>query len=416
MVQTQRVLSVRLLLIHQNFPGQFRQLAPCLQQRGHELVAICSHERPVALQARLLRYSEPTAPPAALPLGPLLWWEGLERASRVARLCAQLEAEGWRPDRVLAHCGWGETLGIRQVWPQVPQLLWPELWLLPDHGGHGLDPTKPQPGLDQHLEQLGRNALTRVALDQAEAWVLPTRHQANSFPAEFQGPRLHVVHEGIDTTLAAPDPAVSLVVRGTTITRATPTLTFVNRNLERLRGFDVFMRSLPQLMAQKPDLRVLIVGGNDKGYGDNHPSGRPLREVMLAELAGQLDLERLHFLGRIPHPQLIALLQVSWVHVYLSYPFVLSWSLLEAMACGCAIVGSRGMPVEEVIHNGVHGLLVPMDDPAALAHRVSVLLADADLRRQLGAAARQRALDYDQSRTLPLMADLVEAAGPMLLS
>jgi glycosyltransferase involved in cell wall biosynthesis len=176
------------------------------------------------------------------------------------------------------------------------------------------------------------------------------------------------------------------------------------------------MRALPQLMAQRPDLRVLIVGGNDKGYGDNHPSGRPLREVMLTELAGQLDLERIHFLGRIPHPQLIALLQVSWVHVYLSYPFVLSWSLLEAMACGCAIVGSLGMPLEEVIHNGVHGLLVPMNDPAALAHRVSVLLADADLRRQLGAAARQRALEYDQSRTLPLMADLVEAAGPMLLS
>jgi glycosyltransferase involved in cell wall biosynthesis len=409
MVQTQGLLSVRLLLIHQNFPGQFRQLAPCLQQRGHDLVAICSHERPVALQARMLRYGEPTAPPASLPLGPLLWWEGLERASRVARLCAQLEAEGWRPDRILAHCGWGETLGIRQVWPQVPQLLWPELWLLPEHGGYGLDPTKPQPGLDQHLEQLGRNALTRVALDQAEAWVLPTRHQANSFPPEFQGPRLHVVHEGIDTTLAAPDPAVSLVVRGITITRATPTLTFVNRNLERLRGFDVFMRALPQIMTQRPDLRVLIVGGNDKGYGDHHPSGRPLREVMLAELAGQLDLERIHFLGRIPHPQLLALLQASWVHVYLSYPFVMGWSLLEAMACGCAIVASQGMPVHEVIEHGVQGLLVPHNDPVLLARRVLTLLADESLRQRLGQAARSEALNWDQRQTLPHLVRLVEA-------
>ena len=409
MLQTQCVLSVRLLLIHQNFPGQFRQLAPCLQQRGHDLVAICSHQRPVALQTRLLRYGEPTAPPASLALGPLLWWEGLERASRVARLCAQLEAEGWRPDRILAHCGWGETLGIRQVWPQVPQLLWPELWLLPEHGGYGLDPTKPQPGLDQHLEQLGRNALTRVALDQAEAWVLPTRHQANSFPPEFQGPRLHVVHEGIDTTLAAPDPAVSFVVRGITITRATPTLTFVNRNLERLRGFDVFMRALPQILAQRPDLRVLIVGGNDKGYGDNHPSGRPLREVMLAELAGQLDLERIHFLGRVPHPQLIALLQASWVHVYLSYPFVMGWSLLEAMACGCAIVASQGMPVHEVIEHGVQGLLVPHNDPALLARRVLTLLADESLRQRLGQAARSEALNWDQRQTLPHLVRLVEA-------
>jgi len=142
-----------------------------------------------------------------------------------------------------------------------------------------------------------------------------------------------------------------------------------------------------------------------------HPSGQPLRQVMLQELGQQLDLERIHFLGRVPYPQLIALLQASWVHVYLSYPFVLGWSLLEAMACGCAIVGSRGMPVEEVMHNGVEGLLVPMNDPGALARRVSALLADPGLRGQLGAAARRRALDYDQRLTLPRLAHLIETVG-----
>ena len=106
----------------------------------------------------------------------------------------------------------------------------------------------------------------------------------------------------------------------------------------------------------------MIVGDNEKGYGQLHPSGRPLREVMLEELKGKLDLDRLYFFGRIPHPQLIALIQVSTVHVYLSYPFVMGWSLLEAMACGCALVASKGMPVEEVITNGVEGVLVPMDN------------------------------------------------------
>ena len=399
---------MRLLLVHQNFPGQFRQLAPYLQQRGHELVAICSHQRPVALAGTVLRYQEPVKP-TGLPLGTQIWHEALERASAVARLAAQLDHEGWRPQRILAHSGWGETLGLDQVWPDVPQILWPELWIRPEHGGHGHDPQMTPAGLEEHLNQLGRNALTRVALAQASQWVLPTRHQAASLPPTFQGPRLHIVHEGIDTELAVPDPAASYEVRGVQINRSVPTITFVNRNLERLRGFDVFMRALPEIQHRHPAVRVLIVGDNDSGYGGGHPSGRPLRQVLLEELQGRLDLERIHFLGRVPHPTLIRLLQASWVHVYLSYPFVLGWSLLEAMACGCCVVGSQGMPVQEVIEDGVQGLLVPMNDPARLAQRVLALLDAPDLRRQLGQAARSAALQWDQRRTLPHLAAIVEA-------
>ena len=403
---------MRLLLIHQNFPGQFRQLAPYLHQRGHELVAICSHQRPVGGGLKVLRYNSPAQPPTPMSLGQQLWCEGLQRAQTVAQLCSSLAAQGWVPDRILAHSGWGESLALAEVWPDVPQIIWPELWLLPEHGGHGSDPQLPPSALPQRLEQLGRNALTRVALDHASAWVLPTQHQAISFPAAFRGPRLHVIHEGIDTNLARPNPEVSYGLGGTQIDRSTPTVTFVNRNLERLRGFDLFMQCLPQLQRRWPTLRVIIVGDNEKGYGPSHPSGKPLREVMLNTLAGQLDLARIHFLGRIPHPQLMAILQAAWVHVYLSYPFVLGWSLLEAMACGCAVVGSRGMPVEEVIHNGVDGVLVPLNDPQVLADRISALLANPQLRQQLGAAARRRALDYDQRRMLPRLAALVEGELP----
>jgi glycosyltransferase involved in cell wall biosynthesis len=401
---------MNLLLIHQNFPGQFRQLAPYLEQQGHELVAICSHKRPVALRGAVLRYSEPQKADG-LPLGTQLWHEGLQRAAAVARLCDQLQRQGWRPDRILAHSGWGETLAVAELWPDVPQILWPELWVTPEHGGHGHDPAMSAPGLEEQLQQLGRNCLTRAALDQASAWVLPTRHQANSLPARYQTPRLHVIHEGIDTALASPNPGVSYQVRGLTITRDTPTITFVNRNLERLRGFDLFMRALPRILQQHPSVRVLIVGDNDSGYGGVHASGRPLRQVLLEELAGQLDLERIHFLGRIPHPQLIGLLQASWVHVYLSYPFVLGWSLLEAMACGCCVVGSTGMPVQEVIRNGVEGVLVPMTDPQLLAQAVLGCLADGRRREQFGRAARQAALDWDQTVTLPQLAALV--ANPL---
>ena len=399
---------LRLLLVHQNFPGQFRQLAPYLQARGHELVAVGSHQRQLPFGCRMLRYAEPAKPPQPLPYGSGLWHEALQRAESVATLCAGLEAEAWRPDRILGHCGWGETLGLHALWPSVPQILWPEIWVRPEHGGYGSDPQKPAPALPHHLEQLGRNAITRAALAHARDWVLPTRHQANSFPPEFQGHRLHVIHEGIDTKLACPNPAVSFQVRGITIDRSVPTLTLINRNLERMRGFDVFMRALPAVLAAQPRLRVLIVGGNEAGYGGGqHPV--PLRQRMLAELNGHLDLERIHFLGRIPYAQLIAVMQASWVHVYLSYPYVLSWSLIEAMACGCALVGSLGMPVEEVIANGVEGLLVPHDQPQQLADRILHLLAKPDLRERLGRAARRRAEEFDQRHTLLNVAQLIEA-------
>ena len=179
---------MRLLLIHQNFPGQFRQLAPHLEQRGHELVAIASHQRPIALKGRVLRYKEPVRL-TGVPLGTQIWHEGLERAARVALFCRAVAANkvGVRK-LILAHTGWGETLGLQEVWPTVPQILWPELWVRPEHGGYGIDPLKPPAGLGSRLEQLGRNALTRSALAAGRAWVLPTRHQAESLPLRILRP------------------------------------------------------------------------------------------------------------------------------------------------------------------------------------------------------------------------------------
>ena len=401
---------MRLLLIHQNFPGQFRQLAPYLQKKGHELVAICSHQRPTGVNCRTLRYCEPPRRDD-LPQGSSLAHDHLQRAADVARLCAQLDHEGWRPDCIAVHTGWGESLALREVWSDVPQVLWPELWVLPEHGGHGHDPLLPPADLNKQLDQLARNTFTRAALAQAEAWVMPTRHQAASLPISLQDDRLHVIHEGISTQRACPNPEVKYTVAGHAIDRSVPTVTFVNRNLERLRGFDQFMRALPPVLRAYPRLRVLIVGDNERGYGGGHPSGRPLKEVMLEELRGSLDCSRIHFLGRIPHDHLIGILQASWVHVYLSYPFVMGWSLLEAMACGCSIVASRGMPVEEAITDGVEGLLVPMQDPQLLSQRILALLSDPGLRRGFSERARARALDWDQQRMLPRLEAVLAATA-----
>ena len=359
---------MRLLLVHQNFPGQFRQLAPYLESRGHELVAICSHPRPVALKGNVLRYTEPKKL-EGVPLTTQLWHDAQQRSAEVARLAEKLAGEGWKPDRILGHSGWGKLWDFRRSGLMFPRFFGLNFWIRPEHGGYGVDPLKPIVTLESKLEQLGRNAMTRAALADATAWVMPTEHQANSLPEELRDQRLHVIHEGINTTLAKPNPAVTFGLRDITIDRSVPTITLVNRSLERMRGFDVFMRALPAILSTQPHARVLIVGDNETGYG-GEKGPISLRERMLKELDGSLDLSRIHFLGRIPHPQLMAVLQASWVHVYLSFPFILSWSLIEAMACGCCIVGSEGMPVSEVIQDGVEGLLTPMNDPKLLAEKV----------------------------------------------
>ena len=398
---------MKFLLIHQNFPGQFRQLAPFLYDQGHEIVAICSHGRPIIGKFRVFRYEVPPKSPEGLEHSSQLANESLQRAERVARVCEQLKAEGWNPDLICAHSGWGETLGIKEVWSDAPQVIWPELWLRPEHSGWGLDLEKPRPSLTQQLEHLGRNTLTRAALSQASAWVVPTIHQARSFPQEFQDQRMKVIHEGIDTSIAIPNPSVSLQVRGINITSETPTITFVNRNLERLRGFDTFMRALPDIQRKNKEVRVLIVGDNEIGYGGAHPSGRSFKEVLLEELSGQLDLTRIHFLGRISYALLISLFQVSSVHVYLSYPFVLGWSLLEAMACGCCIVGSEGMPVSEVIEDNVEGLLVSINDPISLSNKVIDLLNNPDIRSKFSENARQKSLQWDQKYKLEVLSEFL---------
>ena len=252
---------MRLLLIHQNFPGQFRQLAPYLLQQGHELVAICSIGADPAADSHLEVH--PSRQNRGLNrFGASIWDEGLRRAEAVAfcvdGLQGRVEARC-----VLAHSGWGETIALPEFLPDVPQVIWPELWVQPEHGEH----CRPAQTLCGPCSKVGSGRAPHpcVALDSAHSWILSTRHQANSLPPEFQGRRLHVVHEGIDT-IACPNPSVSFGVRGVTIDRSVPTITFVNRNLERLRGFDMFMRALPKIQQAHRQVRVLIVGDNEPGY------------------------------------------------------------------------------------------------------------------------------------------------------
>ena len=195
-------------------------------------------------------------------------------------------------------------------------------------------------------------------------------------------------------------------------------ITFVSRRLEPYRGFHVFMRALPRLLRERPQAHVLIVGGDEAGYGQPPPGGGTWREVLWAEVGGVLDRSRVHFLGRVPYAEFVALLQLSSVHVYLTYPFVLSWSMIEAMACGCAVVASATPPVLEVIEDGGNGLLVDFFDTDRIVDAVSRVLDHPDRMRAMRAAARRTAIErYDFATVcLPRHVELIERIAARRLS
>ena len=261
-----------------------------------------------------------------------------------------------------------------------------------------------------------KNAYLHLTLEQADWNISPTHFQASSFPEHWQR-KISVIHDGIDTRKAVPNPSPDPLILpdGTVLTKGEPIVTFVNRRLEPYRGCHTFLRSIPDLQHHSPDARIVIVGeAKGVSYGAARPDGE-WKDKFLAEIEGQYDPSCVHYTGKLPYDQFLQLLQLSACHVYLTYPFVMSWSLLEAMACGCAVVGSDTAPVREVIRHGENGLLVDFFSPADLASAVAELLRDRERAATFGVQARRtvvRTYDVDVcvQRQLALM-DLVASGS-----
>jgi glycosyltransferase involved in cell wall biosynthesis len=387
---------MELLLIHQNHPGQFRDLTPALERLGHRVLGLGATPRSIAREAdnRSPRLDYAWSSPD-LPAGltdPVLE-TSLRRATRVQERCLQLREQGYSPDAVLAHSGWGETLHLRDVWPEALLIAYPELYAAPRLLGYGFDADLGEPSPALRAQWHRGNLMGLAAIAEADACVVPTLFQRDTFPAHLRG-RFHVLHEGIALP-PAPPPGVGSsgettfrLETGPTLRKGDPVITFASRNLEPLRGFRTFMRALPTVLEARPDARVVIVGGNEAGYGapSAHPEG--YRGELLALLGHRLPLERLHFLAPLPHRDLLALFRVSAAHVYFSYPYALSWSVLEAMACGALVVGSDNPPVNELIHHGHNGLLVAFNEPDRLAGWLTAVLADPAPFAAMAAAGR----------------------------
>ena len=381
---------MNLLFVHQNLPAQFEHLMRHYAKDGrHKVVGICQRPAPVTrrgMDGVALRVYAPHRRPT----------EGVHRylysteaavlnGQGIVRELAALEAAGFRPDVAVVHSGWGEGLYVKDMLPDTPLLSYCEFFYRSRGADVNFDPEFPVTK-DDELRLRTRNAVQLLTLDACDTAITPTAWQKSVYPVDYHH-KLHVIHEGVDTGRVRPRPdAVFRLPGGRCLRAADEIVTFVARSLEPYRGFHVFMRALPKLLQRRPDCQVVILGDDDVSYGRPPADGGSWRDRLLDEVG--FDRTRVHFPGKVPWPDYLALLQVSTVHCYLTVPFVLSWSMLEAMAAGVAVVGSDTAPVREVIEHGENGLLVDFFSTDALADAVDRLCDDAALRQRLGAAAR----------------------------
>jgi glycosyltransferase involved in cell wall biosynthesis len=383
---------MRVLFIHQNFPGQFKHIALHLaQQPGVEVLAIGRDSAPGLPGVRLLRYKP--HPPASAGTHPYArtFESAVLHGQEVLRLLLDLKRKGYRPDVIIAHPGWGETLYAKEAFPSTHLLHFCEFYYHSRGADANFDPEFPL-SIDGAARIRSRNALHLLNLENCDQAITPTQWQHSLHPKAYQD-KIQIIHEGIDTANLGPDPSATLrLPNGQTLKAGDPVVTYVARNLEPYRGFHSFMRALPQILKQHPTCQVLIVGGDAVSYGSAPKDAPSWRSKLLAE--HPLDLNRVHFLGKVPFAVYKQVLQVSAAHVYLTYPFVLSWSLLEAMASGCLIIGSDTAPLREVIQHGHNGLLVDFFDSGKIAETVLASLDSPEQGRGIRARAQNSASAY----------------------
>ncbi|WP_299152895.1 glycosyltransferase family 4 protein [uncultured Tateyamaria sp.] len=389
---------MKLLFVHQNMPGQYRELIQWLGAQGtHEIVFLTQRAKaPTFKGVRSVVYkTHHKADEKAYGLS-RTWENAAGNGFGAVTALRTLVADGFTPDIVIGHVGWGEMTFFREVLPDTPIIGFFEYFYSVHGGPVGFDPASP---VSDHAPYLmhGHNVVPLMNIEVVDVAHSPTMWQRNRFPASFHD-KIYVCHDGIRTDKLKPNKtaSVSLGRVGRPLTAQDEVVTFMARNLETTRGYHQFMRAVPYIQKARPDARILVIGGNDASYGgkSKHPGG--LRGEMEAEVGHLIDWDRLHFLGQVPYESYKQVIQISTCHIYLTMPFVLSWSLLESMAMGAVIVASDVAPVREAMAHNETGLLVDFFDPEALAAQVVEVLASPKSFAHIGHAARQHVVEtYD---------------------
>jgi len=401
---------MNILFIHQNFPAQYRHIAlHYAREGGHRLVAIAKSSAGRVRGVSHALYKIGRKPRVSRHPYVQDFENKVHHGDAVLRTAKAVKARGFEPDVILSHPGWGEDMFIKDVFPDAPRLAYAEFYYHANGADVNFDPEISSQQLDE-ARLRARNAGQLLSMESADWLVSPTQWQGRQYPSILQ-PKISVLHDGINTDIVAPAGNTEItLVSGLKLTVADEVVTYVARNLEPYRGFHQFMRAARLILERRPNAHILVVGGDQVSYGRGPARGVTWREHLMAE--APIDESRIHFLGRIKYDAYLQVLRLSRAHIYLTVPFVLSWSMLEAMAAQCLVIGSNTAPVTEVIEDGFNGLLVDFFSPEDIAARVDEVLDQPEKFAPMREAARRTVVEhYALTRQLPKQCKLLEAVA-----
>ncbi len=392
---------MRILFLHPNFPAQFRHLAVALAKNPNNQVVFATNRREGSLPGvikAIYGSSREVRGETHHYVRPLE--KAVLQGQGVYRLAEELKQKGFIPNIVYGHSGWGPTLFIKDAFPQATLLCYFE-WFYQAHGSDAdFDPIDPLTADDEARIRI-KNAPILIDLYSCDRGLSPTGWQRQQFPPEYQS-KITVHHDGIDTNYFQPQPGAKLVLPriNLDLSGVEEIITYVARGMEPYRGFPQFIETVALLQQKRPNCHVVIVGEDRVAYGKQLPNNQTYKQLMLEKVP--LDMTRVNFTGLLPYGEYLQVLQASSVHIYLTRPFVLSWSMLEALSTGCLIVASNTAPVTEVIEDGVNGLLVDFFSPQEISNRVEEALNNHGEMSSIREKARETILQkYDLAQLLP---------------
>ncbi len=392
---------MKILFLHSNFPAQFRHLAVNLAQDGNNRVVFGTTRKEGQIPEVYKFIYTPSRKPHKETHHYVKPMENaVLQGQAVYRALDKLKKDGFYPDVVYGHSGWGPTMFIKDIFPQAKLLCYFEWFYNADGSDVGFDPDEPVSS-DDRLRIRIKNTPILTDLYSCDGGLCPTFWQLSQFPKEYHH-KLKILHDGIDTQYFSPLKKEKLILPfiGADLSEAEEIVTYVSRGMEPYRGFPQFMETVSLLQKRRKKCHIVIVGEDRVAYGRQLPAGKTYKKLMLNKF--NFDLSRLHFTGRLPYPQYLQVLRASSVHVYLTRPFVLSWSMLEAMSSGCLVIASDTPPVTEVIEDGVNGILVDFFSPKDIVGKIECALDNPDRMELLKINARKTIQEkYSLSDLLP---------------
>lgn len=387
---------MRILFLHDNFPAQFGPIGEYLAAKGWEVVFGTARKDVRHPTIKTFHYEPHREITKGVHPYAGVWEKAAINGQAAARVCFDLKRKGYQPDVMVAHSGWGPGIYLKDVWPDARYVGYFEWYYQPD-GPDVAFLNDARQSDDELCRTRSRNAPILADLAAADAGVVPTEWQRDQFPPLFRQ-RLVAMHDGILTDTYAPMPGSKLKLEGLDLSGADEIVTYVARGMEPYRGFPEFMAAIDIVMKRRPQAHVVVVGEDRVAYGKKLGEGDSFKKRALD--SGNYDMTRLHFTGLLPRPAYLKVLQASSVHVYLTVPFVLSWSMMEAMSAGCLVVGSDTEPVRELIEDGVNGRLAPFRDPAKIADVICDALERKDAHAPMRTAARETILKSYAARDI----------------